>query len=271
MRLVLAIAAALFGLACSDDPGGPGDAGDDRTSTVKPDGAAPGPDAGPRLLNHEGGVVSSIELGVIYVGAADAGAAPPLDVDLSWLVGSPYWLLLDEYGIGNGGFAGTARVATGAFFQSGDVDANGRVDLVLLQTRLISALHGDADAGTAATISIPGANAYALYLPDGINVALGQKGTYIYTTCIDSNGYHAYDGFEPYAVFPPCPIGRSLYAASHELAELVTDPEPYDGWVSDHDIPVNGGEVADLCAEQILQEGVYVTRLWSNSSAGCVP
>ena len=163
------------------------------------------------------------------------------------------------------------RVPTTTFFQPGDVDANGLVDIMTLQIRLTSALHGDADAGTAATISLPGADSYLVYLPDGLNVALGHNGTYTFQTCIDANGYHANDGQEPYAVLPPCTLGRTLYAAAHELVEMATDPHPYDGWVSDSGISKNGGEIADICAEQTFVYGVWLTQFWSNQTAGCIP
>jgi len=269
MRLVLAIAAVLA-LACSDAKDPPSDAGDDRMGSTTPDGSTPQPDAGDRLLPHAGVTIPNIQLGILYVGDDDAGA-PSQDTEINWLVGSPYWLWLDEYGIGNGAVIASTRVPMTTFFQNGDLDANGLVDLVVLQTRLFDALHGDGDAGTTATVSLPGANAYLVYLPDGVNVALGHKGSYTYQTCIDADGYHAYDGVEPYAVLPPCQVGRTLYAAAHELTEMATDPQPFVGWASDVDVAVNGGEVADLCAEQVFTYGVWLTRLWSNQSGGCVP
>ncbi|HEY1959798.1 MAG TPA: hypothetical protein VGH28_29515 [Polyangiaceae bacterium] len=271
MRLGLAIGAAVLGLACSDAIAPASDAGNDRTGVVTPDGSALPTDAAPRLLSHQDVMIPSIQLGILYVGDLDAGAAPSQDVDLNWVVGSPYWLLLDEYGVGNGAVAASARLPTASFFQSGDLDPNGLVEMVVLQARLLAALHGDSDAGTTSTVTLPGANAIVVYLPDGINVALGHKGSYTYQTCIDSDGYHAYDGIEPYAVLPPCQVGRTLYAAAHELAEMATDPQPYIGWASDVDVPVNGGEVADLCAEQTFTYGLWLTRLWSNQAGGCVP
>ncbi len=257
---------------CSEAPvQPPTDASAEPTGTSNPDAMSPAPDAGPRLLPHDNVTVPQIALGVVYVGDVDAGGPPANNPMLQWLVGSPYWLWLDEYGIQNGTLAGSVRIPTSTLIQSGDVDGNGLVDIVILQVRIAAALHVDPDAGIASAISIPGANAFLFYLPDGVNVALGHRGTYVYQTCIDANGYHAFDGTEPYAVMPPCDDGRTLYAASHELAELVTDPQPYNGWVSDIDVAKNGGEVADLCAEKVMQEGVIVTRLWSNASNGCVP
>lgn len=232
----------------------------------------PPADAGARLQPHDHLVVGNIQLGVVYVEDVDAGGAPPTDPILQWLVASPYWSLLDEYDVYTGTLAGSVRVPTSVLLDPGDVDGvTGLVDVLLLDARIARMLHGDADAGTSAAVTLPGANAYLIYLPTGINVAIGHRGSYTYQTCIDADGYHAFDGQEPYVVLPPCDGGRTLYAASHELIELATDPTPYHGWASDIDIPINGGEVADLCPEQVMQEGVIVTRMWSNAQVRCIP
>jgi hypothetical protein len=247
------------------------DAGDDRFGLVNPDVTVPVADAAPRLQPHAGITLPAMQVGVVYVGDEDAGGAPSDDATISSLLGSSYWLQLGEYGIGNGALVGSTRVASGAFFQSGDLDNNDLVDVLVLQARVAQSLHGDSDAGTTSTVSIPGAQAYVFFLPEGVNVDLGQRGNYTYQTCVDAFGYHAYDGVEPYAILPPCAEGRSSYAASHELAEMATDPHPYDGWASDLDIPVNGGEVADLCTQQVDAAGLTVTWLWSNQANGCIP
>ncbi len=256
--------------ACSETPTAPIDAGLDNIGILNPDGGVPPPDAGMRLLPHSSITLPQMQLAVVYVADVDAGGAPNDDPILKWLVGSPYWLLLEEYGVQNGSFAGSIRIPTSALIQPGDLDANGLIDVILLQQRIASAIHGDVDAGTSATIPLV-AQAYAIFLPEGVNVALGHRGSYTYQTCIDTNAFHGWDGVEAYAIFPPCDDGRTLFAISHELTEMATDPQPYDGWASDTDIPVNGGEVADLCEEKVMQEGVLVTRLWSNQANGCVP
>lgn len=260
-------------LACGSDPIDPiVDAGADNIVILNPDGSVPPKEAGgPRLTLHDGSTLQSMQLGIVYVGDADAGAAPNEDVIIKWLLGSPYWLNLDEYDIGNGAFVGSLHVPTSALVQPSDLDAMGLVDVLLLQSRIATAINGDADAGTPPIAGLPGAQAYLFFLPDGLNVALGHRGTYTYQTCVDTYGYHGFDGVEPYAVLPPCDDGRSLYTASHELTEMATDPQPYSGWASDDDIGINGGEVADLCEQKVMQEGVIVTRLWSNKQNGCVP
>jgi hypothetical protein len=267
-------------LACGESPVPITDAGADNIVILNPDGMAPPKDAGPpRLDKHDGIILQSMQLGIVYVGDADAGAAPNEDVILKWLLGSPYWLNLDEYGIANGAFVGSLHIPTSALVQPSDLDDLGLVDVLLLQSRIATAINGDPDAGISPLVGLPGAQAYLFFLPDGLNVALGHRGTYTYQTCVDTYGYHGFDGIEPYTVLPPCDDGRSLYTASHELSEMATDPQPYTGWASDPDIGVNGGEVADLCANvpgtlgpgRVMQEGVIVTLLWSNTQNRCVP
>jgi hypothetical protein len=250
----------------------PPEAGDDVVGHVSPDGTVPPPDAGARLQPHDHQIVTSVQLGVIYVADVDAGGALASDSILQWLVASPYWGLLDEYQVQSGSFAGSVRVPTSALLDPTDIDGTtGLVDVMLLDARVERMLHGDADAGSPPTASLPGANAYLIYLPTGVNVAIGHRGSYTYQTCIDADGYHAFDGQEPYVVLPPCDAGRTLYAASHELVEMATDPSPYHGWASDIDIPINGGEIADLCPQEVMQQGVVVTQVWSNLQARCIP
>lgn len=255
----------LIAAACTSVEVTPVDAGDDHIFVLNPDVSAPPIEAGPpRMEPHDGVTLPAVRLGVVYVGELDAGGAPGVDPMLSWVLGSPYWAMLEEYGIHAGTVAGSVRVPTSAIVQSGDVDANGLIDVMALQARIAQSLHGGA-------VTIANAEAYLFFLPDGLDVALGHTGTYTFRTCVDAYGYHGWDALEPYIVLPPCPEGRSMYATSHELIEMVTDPQPYDGWASDGDIGKNGGEVADVCEEKVMQEGVVVSRFWSNAAARCVP
>lgn len=136
----------------------------------------------------------------------------------------------------------------------------------------------DADADSSADAEagaplLPAAEAYVLMLPNGVNVAIGTSSSHTFQTCIDSGGYHGYDGFEPYAVIPPCREGRSALAVSHEIVEMVTEPQPSRGWFSDSDVKNAGGEIADICNQPVPQgvDGWFVTQLWSNADGRCMP
>src|SRR5450755_194766 len=132
--------------ACGSDPIAPSDAGLDHMGTTNPDGKAPGTDASARLLPHDNLVLSAMALGVVYIGDADAGGAPSEDTILHWLLGSPYWLYLDEYGIGNGTIAGSIRIPMSSLLKPADIDVNGLVDALVLSARVAEAIHsGDAD------------------------------------------------------------------------------------------------------------------------------
>jgi hypothetical protein len=120
---------------------------------------------------------------------------------------------------------------------------------------------------------VPPGDAYLFFLPAGVNVDLGERGGHVFQTCIDAGGYHAFDGEEPYAIIPPCSLGRSPLAVSHELAEMATDPFPGGGWFSDKDVTNAGGEIGDLCNQVAVHgtDGWDVTQLWSNADGDCEP
>src|SRR5580765_7752357 len=159
MRWVVALCMSL--LACGEAPPDPvDDAGNDNVVIMNPDGSVPPKDAGPpRMQKHDGIVLKSMQLGIVYIGDSDAGAAPNEDIILKWLLVSPYWLNLEEYGITNGNLVGTAHIPVSTLVGPNDLDALGLVDVLLLQSRIATAINGDPDAGTPATVSFPGAQA----------------------------------------------------------------------------------------------------------------
>ncbi len=98
--------------------------------------------------------------------------------------------------------------------------------------------------------------------------------------------HQIFEGLE----YEPCtdygPHGEPKYnadyatsgATSHEYAESVTDPEPYNGWATEATKTEkergedNGQEVADLCQNQGKQQmpnGAWVTELWDDSKNAC--
>jgi hypothetical protein len=83
-----------------------------------------------------------------------------------------------------------------------------------------------------------------------------------------------------YAVVPTCKteeLGQVEHAAAHELIEAATDPLPYAN--PTYQFPSSApwaGEVADLCDQEIIEEGHSVGRVWSNAAATaggdpCIP
>ena len=251
-----------------------------------------------RMQPHERVVLAAPRLLAIYVGDEGDGGAPSSDEMMSWLVASQYWKAMEQYGVGAGTMLPSVRVPASVFLPDGTV-TGGLIDPSALATRVVSLLHpvqtasassslapaddagadgGRADAGNGdagETPPIPKADAYVFFLPDKVNVRIPQGSGPVLQTCVEVGGYHTHDGYEPYAVIPPCKVGRSAQTISHELAEMATDPVTGvfggSGWYSDAEVQNAGGEIGDLCNSAVTVEGWAVTRLWSNQDGACVP
>jgi hypothetical protein len=184
-----------------------------------------------------------------------------------------------EYGIGPGVHLGKVRL-------SGTPPS--QIDETSAGALLLDAL---ADGGLP-TVS-DGGVLYALYLPSG------PTPTFQCRQVCEALGTDFIGGFHweaerngtkiSFALIPTCGSGSNTesqggveFSASHELAEGITDPYPvsavaYD--IVDPSSPWNaiGGEVADLCSGQQIQEaGHTLQRIWSNASASdggapCIP
>ncbi len=273
--------AAFFVLAC----GSSGDATDAGSDVVyghhSTDAALYEAEAAPktplnRLTPHDGIVLSNAHIRAVYIGADGVDASPSFDSYLQWLVTSTdYWgAWLPQYKVGLGTFDGFSRIDTSAFFLPGMV-TNGFVNWLVLDQRIAQVVHGvtpdagagdaDPDASSSQIPPLPQADAYVFFLPDGVNVDLGNNEA----TCAQAGGYHDYDGQEPYAIIPPC--GRYGLVVAHEMAEMATDPIPGHGWYSDPDLQNSGGEIGDLCNALAVVDGQHATMLWSNKDGDCEP
>jgi len=230
-----------------------------------------------RMRPHGHDVLASMRVVAVYFGAADEGGAQSFDPFIQWLVGSDYWSLMAQYGVGPGALVGSVRLAVSDAFPPGSpptitVDAlDARLSALLRSAGDKDASADAEDASDAASPAIPDADAYVFFLPDGLNASfVGPDGT-TYVTCRDAGGYHYPANVAPYAVIPPCASGRSALAISHELAEVATDPEA-NGWFAEaSDAGDAGGEIADLCNHGVTVENWAVTQLWSNADGDCEP
>ncbi len=253
-----------------------------------------------RLEAHQHRVLSNMRLTVVYI-SEDGDGALSFDTFLDWLLTSDYWGIMKQYGVNRASRVTSIRLARANVLPAGVV-TSGLITAEDLELAVHAAIHPDVPDGGALTDSgtdsgsdsgsdsgadsgpetdsgppppptIALADAYLFFLPIGVNVNLGQRGQHVFQTCIDAGGYHAFDGDEPYAIIPPCPLGRSPLAISHELAEMATDPFPGSGWFSSKDVDNAGGEIGDLC-NQIAPHGADgwdVTQLWSNADGDCEP
>ncbi len=235
-----------------------------------------------RMQPHSHRVLAAMRLQVVYLGMEGDGGAPSFDEFIDWLLASDYWAIMEQYGVGHGQRVGSVRIAPSGVIPAGAVK-NGLLLPEDLETFVYGAIHpasstdGGLDADAAddggSVPLIPIADAYLIFLPNNVNVDLGERGGHVFQTCVDTGGYHSHDGAEPYAVIPPCAFGRSALAVSHELAEMATDPLPGTGWFSDKDIDNAGGEIGDLCNQPVSRgvDGWLVTQLWSNADGDCEP
>ena len=279
--------------ACGGSPSGdaPVDAG---TTFAAPHDAAPA-DSSPvdaktpwaRLEPHQHRVLKSMRLVVVYIGDESAGGPQSFDTFVDWLLTSDYWGIMQQYGVGKGSRVTSLRIPVSSVIPEGAV-TKGLITAEDLELAVHAAIHpagldagvdASGDAAEEASVdaspppALPLADAYIFFLPVGVNVNLGQRGGHVFQTCIDAGGYHAFDGEEPYAIIPPCTLGRSALAVSHELAEMATDPFPNQGWFSTKDVENAGGEIGDLC-NQVAPggaDGWDVTQLWSNADGDCEP
>ena len=244
------------------------DGGADAYGLMRPDGSGVSPrDAGPRMTSHDGRVLGAMTVSVIYVGDEALDGAPSFDGFIDWTFGSAYWGTLAQYGVGPGTRVASVRLPRATLLPDGSVDANGLIEQAALAERLTALLHP-----STGTSPVPPAESYVLFLPDGVNVILGQHGSYIWKTCWDADAFHSTASGEPYVLIPPCAAGRRTVALSHELSEMATDPETFQSWYSDADRYPSGGEVADLCEDTTATvNGYEVARLWSESAGKCVP
>lgn len=259
-------AAALAGCgeaeqAAADDAGTDGAAyGFWSTEAASPRGRA-----WDRLQPHAGRVLGSARVVTVYVEGLDG----PSDQDslVSGVVAGAYWGVLAQYGVMAGTVIGSTRVEAGAFFRAGAVDG-GLVSEADVEGSVHALIHPDGGAGAWPHA----ADAYVVFLPPGVNVVLGTRGSHVDETCTDVGGYHDFDGDEPYAVIPECATPGTTVALSHEMAELATNPIPGSGWFSDSDLG-RGGEVADLCQEEppVFEGGLALAELWSNADGECLP
>jgi hypothetical protein len=126
----------------------------------------------------------------------------------------------------------------------------------------------------ATTVPVNDANTlYFVYLPSGL-ICTDPTGA---QSCIKMCGYHwqidkkIFYAVVPYVTCSGCQFGGSAVldyltkVSSHELAESITDPNPWSGWNDSAN-----GEIGDICNSVTSRLGGYwVQSLWSNSQSAC--
>ncbi len=259
-------------------PPAPADAGD----PMPPVDA--GYDAGPhepfpQVPSHGGRVLAAPEIVSVSFGATDTDI---IHAFADWAATSPWLSTVGaDYGVGAGTHVQSVALSELPAAQVTDLE---------VQQLLINEI---ADGGLLGpTLADGGANLNRLYLvhyPPGTVVYSLQDGPDSCSLRSDGTligGYHFNVRIGanriPYAVVPTCAVESAAeltVAASHELIEAATDPEPNNGFVVTSALSpwsLAGGEVADLCDNHWVDAGFTVSRVYSNTAAlsggsPCVP
>ena len=230
--------------------------------------AAPGQVAFPGFSYNGGAIITSPTVytsfwGSLWSDAAHQAAAQRLNLYVQDLLASNFMNVLSQYGVGTG--AGSGRFVQGSFLAT--------VANQLTDNDIQNAIQQTIDGGQ---IPEPPANNVSqvliIFLDENTEVNDPNLGIVICEPQGDTAfGYHnsfttaAGNSFY-YGVVPalddaclknscgdnPCSLDPSLsqeqrrtQVASHEFAEMVTDPMPPSGWYDQND--PNSGEVGDIC------------------------
>jgi hypothetical protein len=211
------------------------------------------------LYDYRGRILPAPKLLLIWRGARDdfAGAIPLYERFLAGVNGSPWLSVLDQYMRGERASVSVAGEIMGAAAAPGETDPESALCALLASRRLTP------DATTVYTLLSPAAaqafDHHSSVVCEGVRVptiavSLRRDAPHPSGACTEALS----------------PAERMLWAFSHELAEVITDPEPSSGWTD-----VYGQEVADDCARatcQSLATGTFsLSSLLSNSAGGCAP
>jgi hypothetical protein len=232
--------------------------------------------APPQVVTGGGPVLASPQIYPVFFSNDDAANVAALTGFTMGIGSTPYWkAATSEYGVGP---------ATGHAPIMLSQAAPATIDDSAIQTWLATEFDGTDGFPT------PDANTLILlYYPSSSTITLQGA-----TSCQTFGGYHnsATVGNQQvaYAVVPNCSGISTTGAASHELVEAATDPNPEVNpayvQVDEGDfywqLILGGGEVGDMCAQfpnvftTFPPFNYTVQRIWSNKSANaghdpCVP
>jgi hypothetical protein len=237
----------------------------------------------PQVQNFGGALLTAPKVVPVYFANDDTTFTGNVTTFLDKLPASTYWPAIStEYGMG------AMTVTTPVQLTE---DAPTTIDDTAIKTWLAGKM-GDPAWPTADANTV-----YTIFYPTGTSITLQGD-----TSCDTFGGYH--DSFPlnnttniAYAVVPRCAkfnglvgIDATTGAASHELIEASTDPQPSQdaayAQVDDNHIIFElingGGEVGDMCVASQnafftpTDLGSMVQRIWSNANAKaghnpCVP
>lgn len=234
----------------------------------------PRPPATPNLTYYGGPVLGQTKIVEVLWGP-NVQFSTKLGTFYSAVAGSEYFDLLGEYR------TPTQSIARGSFLGlviDGAASSAAIIDDTAIQTELARLIHdGVVPANDENTF-------YAVHFPAGVTITQNDA-----SSCVDFCAYHGTfkrnDKYVAYAVIPDMggacaascgsapPFDNTTWAASHELAEVVTDPAV--GFAGgDPAAPLawfdpDSGELADACQGTAQIAGYVVQTQWSAKDGRC--
>jgi hypothetical protein len=234
-------------------------------------------------VTYQGGpLINNVAVETVFLGTAWTSDptlqqnAAQLDQFFGYVTNSSFMDLLAQYGtpqaglIGHGSFTGQVNIAQDVWRRSTVSDAT-------IENELNSEI-------VSGAIPSPNSN-QLLFVFTPPNIAVSQGGTRSNGYPTGFAGYHnsfvdSAGQLVRYAVIPD-PIGndqvpgltsiqQQTEAASHELAEAVTDPDGTSWWDNTND-STSGYEIADfanISTDTVYLNGYAVEELWSNAADG---
>jgi hypothetical protein len=219
------------------------------------------PTIAPTNLTFQGGAIApGVPVELLFWGdwwnAAGAGERDALISAVQTLLAGPYTRALDQYGISQPTYRGF-RVVPGKPTTFGWSDIQGFV-----QGLIDSGAYPEPDEDG-------GRNGYFVMMPTGSTDTTsaqpcGAHGQYVETDFLGLDPDHAWIAYINYGS-----LDTMTSCFSHELAELLTDPEQNAWYVQG--VPGSSSEIGDLCdIRQNWVDSVKVRSYWSNRDQMCV-
>jgi hypothetical protein len=204
---------------------------------------------------HGGPLLTSVEAENYFYGpnwssnSSLASQAQQLNGFVNYLVSGPFAAMLGQagYGVGTGNLDSSYNTSRNPGSQLSD-------------STIQASLQADITAGN---LKSPDANRlYVVYVQPGTVVTMGgstsENAFYGYHNAFEGTDGHGHSVIIPYAVLPYAGAGTPLAAdsvfdsltevSSHEIAESITDPVPYQGLLGWYDDQLNG-EIADIAED----------------------
>ena len=254
--------------------------------------------ANPNVQPNGGKVIGSIQLVPVFWGNGwPYDAASPLIGQLQSFLedfvgaNSPLMQMLAEYSTGG------TTIQPGNVVNNSVVFAPGTPPASLTDAQIWSALQGwiTNQGNQSPDFPQPGQDVvFMIFLPQSVSVT-NAKGQLSCQPTNSFNGYHSWNGSQPYIVIPCCVFPTTTpynvvlnvltTVCSHELCEVISDPLG-NGWIDANTPPPNpSDEIGDICQGTGYPQfanapaGIYqaspaqsfqVQSMWSQLQNNCV-